>query len=560
MNSFPHRSPGDEEPGSSGSSNFSSNNPLLASLAAAFMMNCNNAMDNGNNNGESGEQPSFGAAADVNVLALHQLEQHRQCHRQQEEYEGGQMATFSSSTNYMDPQQLLAWNTLQQAQQQLTVNGTTGASTGAFASGPQDLQAAVVMTLVQALGGGAGTVPLQAAPGSVMQYQQPPQHPEIITTVTHGNLAPAAGHHPRHHPAQDENSDPVNFLKRMNTLREAAIKRGSKIIPCRARGMSAEHNAHTAFFEVPKYEPSSNQDADDNSSLNSFASSAPKALHGLELVCSFPKCRNNGVKFLYCYYCGDAVSKRCFRSGHSHEDLVRQSRKQEMEDQQRDQQLAALAEEAVARYNDLANAFAAADRPEGALDDDGESAVDDDSGNDDDSAVAGRAVGMGVAEVSSSEESRKHASSSSNHTNHSRKRRREAQQPDQENSDQEREEDGNDTDDGDEEEENEAEEPMSQRQRLADGSLHEILNNSAGSTDDNTSSDGGDNTGRNRVIRSDPALDAEVSQMKSEWDALLEERQEMSSNDDVSDWLERVFAVSRRYKHAADRANAAHIV
>jgi hypothetical protein len=40
--------------------------------------------------------------------------------------------------------------------------------------------------------------------------------------------------------------------------------------------------------------------------------------HGTELVCSFPQCRNGGVKFLFCKFCNDAIARRSFRTQHLH--------------------------------------------------------------------------------------------------------------------------------------------------------------------------------------------------------------------------------------------------
>ena len=40
--------------------------------------------------------------------------------------------------------------------------------------------------------------------------------------------------------------------------------------------------------------------------------------HGDPLICSFSACRNRGVKFLYCSFCKDAVSKLNFRNRHNH--------------------------------------------------------------------------------------------------------------------------------------------------------------------------------------------------------------------------------------------------
>ncbi|KAL3917832.1 MAG: hypothetical protein SGILL_004523 [Bacillariaceae sp.] len=87
--------------------------------------------------------------------------------------------------------------------------------------------------------------------------------------------------------------------KKSNGLREAALAKGAKVIACRARGMSMDHNMHTAFFEIPQ---------------------EPK--HGMELVCSFALCRNGGIKFLWCKYCEDVIAKRTFKANHLHKDLV----------------------------------------------------------------------------------------------------------------------------------------------------------------------------------------------------------------------------------------------
>ena len=39
--------------------------------------------------------------------------------------------------------------------------------------------------------------------------------------------------------------------------------------------------------------------------------------HGQGLVCSYSKCRDGGIKFLYCKYCAIPVSKRMFRTRHN---------------------------------------------------------------------------------------------------------------------------------------------------------------------------------------------------------------------------------------------------
>jgi hypothetical protein len=58
---------------------------------------------------------------------------------------------------------------------------------------------------------------------------------------------------------------------------------------------------------------------------------AEDAKHGKELICSFPACRNGGVKFLYCFYCKGAIARRHFRTFHLDRDrcLHSQSRLRE---------------------------------------------------------------------------------------------------------------------------------------------------------------------------------------------------------------------------------------
>lgn len=69
-------------------------------------------------------------------------------------------------------------------------------------------------------------------------------------------------------------------------------------LPCGARGMKADHNASTAYFDVPE-----------------------NARHGQHLLCSHSVCRSAGVKFRYCFYCKKPVTKQNFRSRHLHANL-----------------------------------------------------------------------------------------------------------------------------------------------------------------------------------------------------------------------------------------------
>eukprot|EP00573_Skeletonema_grethae_P010462 CAMPEP_0201697938 /NCGR_PEP_ID=MMETSP0578-20130828/15592_1 /ASSEMBLY_ACC=CAM_ASM_000663 /TAXON_ID=267565 /ORGANISM="Skeletonema grethea, Strain CCMP 1804" /LENGTH=680 /DNA_ID=CAMNT_0048184305 /DNA_START=106 /DNA_END=2148 /DNA_ORIENTATION=- len=74
-----------------------------------------------------------------------------------------------------------------------------------------------------------------------------------------------------------------------------ASSQGAVIVPCRARGMPVDHNFKTAYFIIPD-----------------------GIEHGDELVCSYPSCRQAGVKFRYCLHCKVPVAKRNFRNRHRH--------------------------------------------------------------------------------------------------------------------------------------------------------------------------------------------------------------------------------------------------
>jgi hypothetical protein len=66
-------------------------------------------------------------------------------------------------------------------------------------------------------------------------------------------------------------------------------------IACRARGMPDDHSFQSAYLVIP-------QDVQ----------------HGQELICSYPACRESGVKFCFCKHCHIPVAKHNFRSRHHH--------------------------------------------------------------------------------------------------------------------------------------------------------------------------------------------------------------------------------------------------
>jgi len=80
-----------------------------------------------------------------------------------------------------------------------------------------------------------------------------------------------------------------------NVTPKLGASQGAVIVPCRARGMPVDHNFKTAYFIIPE-----------------------GIEHGDELMCSYPACRQAGVKFRYCLHCKVPVAKRNFRNRHRH--------------------------------------------------------------------------------------------------------------------------------------------------------------------------------------------------------------------------------------------------
>jgi hypothetical protein len=65
--------------------------------------------------------------------------------------------------------------------------------------------------------------------------------------------------------------------------------------PCPAKKMGPAHNKNTAHFSVP-----------------------PKSPHGMPLICSHALCRKGRLKFVYCKYCNQPVSRMKFDDRHAH--------------------------------------------------------------------------------------------------------------------------------------------------------------------------------------------------------------------------------------------------
>jgi len=136
------------------------------------------------------------------------------------------------------------------------------------------------------------------------------QEQEFLLSRYNQSAAAAVGHNHHQsfglpgHPAEMDLSHPSKLADFLLAKQAAALngppQRMPKLtrLPCQARGMKADHNSSTAFFEIPE-----------------------DARHGQHLLCSHPSCRAAGVKFRYCLYCKKPVTKQNFRSRHLHADL-----------------------------------------------------------------------------------------------------------------------------------------------------------------------------------------------------------------------------------------------
>jgi hypothetical protein len=82
------------------------------------------------------------------------------------------------------------------------------------------------------------------------------------------------------------------------------------------------------------------------------------------------------------------------------------------------------------------------------------------------------------------------------------------------------------------------------------------MNESSDTASTAPSSQGKDKVSQNNSDGGGNDQTSDIAKMRAQWDRLLDERQEMDSNDDVSDWLDRVVATSERYKAASRQAKA----
>lgn len=99
-------------------------------------------------------------------------------------------------------------------------------------------------------------------------------------------------------PSSDNSSPSTSSMT--STFDRGAFSAGKAFFPsrrmqCKGRGVSGDHNARTAYFDIPS-----------------------NAQHGMLLVCSHPVCAKSGRCFRYCAVCDIPVAKRNFPMRHAH--------------------------------------------------------------------------------------------------------------------------------------------------------------------------------------------------------------------------------------------------
>ena len=93
-------------------------------------------------------------------------------------------------------------------------------------------------------------------------------------------------------------ASPLSVEEPVKKLAAVALfkrRRRTHRFSCKARGVPDNHNASSAYVDVP-----------------------PDTAHGSILVCSHPACCDSGRKFRWCEVCGVPVAKRNFGKRHAH--------------------------------------------------------------------------------------------------------------------------------------------------------------------------------------------------------------------------------------------------
>jgi len=125
------------------------------------------------------------------------------------------------------------------------------------------------------------TIANHSSPSAPTSHAAPPGVHDSKQEGHHGKTSGQQSSEKRHHHKHNHS--------------DKAMPGTFSIVPCRARAMPPDHNSNSAVFKISR-----------------------DVKHGEDLLCSFPQCRDGGVKFAYCLVCGIPVAKRNFRQRHEH--------------------------------------------------------------------------------------------------------------------------------------------------------------------------------------------------------------------------------------------------
>jgi len=125
------------------------------------------------------------------------------------------------------------------------------------------------------------TIANHSSPSAPTSHAAPPGVHDSKQEGHHGKTSGQQSSEKRHHHKHNHS--------------DKAMPGTFSIVPCRARAMPPDHNSNSAVFKISR-----------------------DVKHGEDLLCSFPQCRDGGVKFAYCLVCGIPVAKRNFRQRHDH--------------------------------------------------------------------------------------------------------------------------------------------------------------------------------------------------------------------------------------------------
>jgi hypothetical protein len=95
--------------------------------------------------------------------------------------------------------------------------------------------------------------------------------------------------------ARESKDIAARILAEDKARQKSKISPENNMFPCPAKKMGPAHNRNTALFAIPVGSP-----------------------HGMPLLCSHAMCRKGRLKFVYCRYCHQPVSRMKFDERHAH--------------------------------------------------------------------------------------------------------------------------------------------------------------------------------------------------------------------------------------------------